>query len=370
MIRYTITEEEYLEMSAFALKKRRGAPAAGVLKLLLKTVVQMGAAAFLIFHYRESVAPWMKWTLGILSVLWAALSLFQYFFVDLRAKMLLAEAKRGVQSADFWKEHRLEMTKEGLRLSFGNAKLEIPHDEISEVAETDALYLVFRGRDVFELVPKRAAEGFREELLAARAAAKKEQAEELQRSILQDAAFAKRLSISREELGAELARVKRRSLGYACGWSGMMIFTVAFPLVLAMYSASAGSWANFGLCMLAFFLFNFQLLFVFLPSYGKYIAGKFPDPGEEGYLLAVKDRNVYFLAGENWSAYSLDKLKKKVTDADGLFLYFEKQNMLFVPREVADAFEVAAGFRKSIRERAAVPVAAQAEEEEEPAHKE
>ena len=80
MFRYTITEEEYLEMSAFMLKKRRGGPKTAIPKLLLKTVVQMTAAALLIFRYNEGVAPWMKWSLGILSLLWALLSLFQYFF--------------------------------------------------------------------------------------------------------------------------------------------------------------------------------------------------------------------------------------------------------------------------------------------------
>ena len=368
MLRYTITEENYLDMSRYLLKKRRGETKTAVLKLMLKTVVQMTAAAFLIFRNDTGVAPWMKWVLGSLSLLWALLSLFQFFFVDTRAKMLLSQAKNSQDAADFWKEHRLEQSGNVLRLSFGSRKLELPLAEISEIGETESLYLIFRGRDVFELVPKSAADGaawdgFREELLGSRREAKKEKLEDMRASLLAEAAFAARLSLSPEELAKELARMKRQSLCYACGWSGFMIFTLAFPLVLAIYSAAAGSWPTFGLCMLAFVLFNFRLFIIFTPSYEKLILDRLPEADEEGYLLAVKDRTVYFLGAEGGTTYALSGLKKKVTDTDGLFLFFEKQNMLFVPKNVSDAFQLAAGLKKSIRARAEVPGAVQEEDE-------
>ena len=348
-------------MSRYLLERRRGEPKKAVPKLLLKTVVQMGAAALLIFRYNEGVAPWMKWSLGILSLLWALLSLFQYFFVGTRAKMLLAQAKG---SGDFWKEHRLDLTGEGLRLSFGEAKLEIPFAEISEFAETEDLYLVFRGRDVFELVPKRAAgTAFPEEIRECRSRAKRKRTEELRASLLSEAPFARYLSLSREELAAGLALAKKRSLRHACGWSGFMVFSLGFPLVLAVYSAAAGAWPTAALCLLAFALFNLRLFIIFTSSYRKLIEGRLAEPGEDGYLLAVKDKTVWLLAEDSGTTYSLDKLKLKERTEEGLFLFFEKQNLFFVPLSVSDAFEVAAGLRKSIRERAAAGTGASGEEE-------
>ncbi len=365
MFRYTITEEEYLEMSAFMLKKRRGGPKTAVPKLLLKTVVQMSAAALLIFRYNEGVAPWMKWSLGVLSLLWGLLSLFQFFFVGFRAKLLLAQAKNDPQAGQFWKEHRLDLAHDGLRLSFGSDRLELPYDEVTEIAETESLHLVFRGRDVFELVPKRAADGFRETFLQAWKSAKAEKMEGTRKELLREASFVRNLSISREELAKELALMKKQSLRYACSWTGFMVFSLGFPLALAVYSALGGAWPTAALCLLALILFNLRLFIIFTPSYRNLIEGKLPDPGEDGYLLAVKGRTVYFLGADSGTSYSMDKLQKKVRDAEGLFLYFEKQNMLFVPQEAAAAFEVAAGLKKSIRAIAASDTGAQADDEEE-----
>ena len=367
MFRYTITEEEYLEMSAFMLKKRRGGPKTAVPKLLLKTVVQMTAAALLIFRYNEGVAPWMKWSLGILSLLWALISFFQYFFVGFRAKMLLAQAKSGPHAGNFWKDHRLELWEDSLHLSFGSERLELPYDEVTEIAETESLHLIFRGRDVFELVPKRAADGFRETFLQAWSAAKAKKMEGTRKSLVKEASFAKNLSISKEELAKELALMKKRSLRYACGWTGFMVFSLGFPLALAVYSAVGGAWPTVALCLLAFVLFNLRLFVIFTPSYRNLIEGRLPDPGEDGYLLAVKGRTAYFLGADSGTSYSMDKLQKKVRDAEGLFLYFEKQNMLFVPQEAAAAFEVAAGLKKSIRAIAASDTGVQADDEEEAA---
>ena len=92
MFRYTITDEEYREMGKWMLMEKRGTGAKAIVSILLRTVIQMGAVACLIIFMPEA-PTWMKWTLGILSVIWALLSLFQFSFFDLRAGMLLKQSK-------------------------------------------------------------------------------------------------------------------------------------------------------------------------------------------------------------------------------------------------------------------------------------
>ena len=58
MYRYLVSEEDYLNTVKTMLIDQRGPKKTAVLKLLLKTVVQGGAAAFLIIAYPD-VQPWM-----------------------------------------------------------------------------------------------------------------------------------------------------------------------------------------------------------------------------------------------------------------------------------------------------------------------
>ena len=366
MFRYSITDEDYLDMSRHILKKRRGSKTAAILKLLLKTVVQMGVAVFLIFFYNAQVEAWLKWTVGILSVLWALLSLFQFFFTDTRAKMLLTQAKNNAGSADFWKEHHLDAADDRLRLSYGAARLELSFSEVTAIEETDALYLIFRGRDLFELIPKRALSdsdwaAFREKILSGRERVAAERAAGFKKVLLEEASFAKYLTLTREELAEKTVKMKRLSLRYPFGWSVSMAFGLFFPLGLAIYSVIGGSWPAAALCMAAFLLFNMRFFVIFTPSYKQLIQNKLPEPGEEGYLLALKDRTVYLVTSSNAISASLAGLKKQIAGEDGLYLFFEKQEMMFVPRAVSDAFQIAAGYKKSLRAKAAAGV--QAEEE-------
>ncbi len=371
MLRYTITEEDYLNMSRWMLTEQRGSKKTAILKLLLNSVIQMGVAAFLILFYRN-ISPWLKWTVGILSVLWAVLSLFRYFFVDLRANMLLKQSKSDPRSADFWKEHHLDAGEEKMRLSYGEARLELLFSEVTEVKETDTLLLIFRGKDMFELVPKQAAgdwEAFRDMILTKRDQEKKNRLEELRKSLAEDAVFVKKLDLSREELTDKNVRMKRASFRHTQGWTLSKIFSLLFPLGLAIYCAATGAWPYFALCMATFLLFNYNNLVIFAPAYRAIVREQIPEPSEDGYQLILKDKTLWLITAVKAFSYPLDKLKKTVKTDDGLYLYFDKQAMLYIPDEAADAYLRAVGKKKSIRDKAAIEVsyeeAADAEETEE-----
>ncbi|MBQ6075320.1 MAG: YcxB family protein [Lachnospiraceae bacterium] len=358
MFRYSISEEDFLNMARWMLEKRRGKGAGSVLKLLLKTVVQMGAAVFLILFYGEQVQPWLKWTVGILSGLWAALSLFQYFFVNARAKMLLQQSKNDPGSADFWKEHRLTAEDDGLRVTFGEGRLELPYEELSEIAETETLRLILRGKSVFEFVPKKAIPGegwaaFQETVREKKREGQQERLNSFKEPVLEGAAFVRKMKLSREELADKNVRMKRLSFTCSAGWPMSTVISVVFPLALAVYCAMGGAWAYFALCMATFILFNFRYLVIFLPAYYEMTRAQTPEPAEDGYLLALKDKTAWVFSDHQAYSYPMDKLKKTIRNEEGLFLYFEKQSMLYVPLELADAFLEAAGLKKSLRIRAA-----------------
>ena len=356
MYRYLVSEEDYLNTVKTMLIDQRGPKKTAVLKLLLKTVVQGGAAAFLIIAYPD-VQPWMKWMLGVLSFLWAALSLFQYFFLDFRARLLLSQSKKTPEAADYWKEHRLEIGEDALKLSYGDSRLELPFREVTGLRETETLWMIFRGRDVFESVPKRVVGDeewaeMRRKIIAGSGKERREAVQELKNTLLNEAEFKTYLQLSHDELTDKVLKMARMSFRYRSGWSGRSIFTFAFPLALAVYCAACRAWPTFALCMAVFLLFNMRLFMVFMPMYRNVIKERLMPPAEDGYLLAVKDKTAYLLGENQAFSYALADLKKYVKMEEGLFVYFDKQAMLYVPLCFADAFLRAAGLMKSLHIRA------------------
>ena len=370
MLRYTITDVDYLNMAREMLNEQRGPKKAAILKLLLNTVIQMGVAAFLILYY-QNVSPWMKWMVGILSLLWAAFSLFRFFFVDLRANILVKQSKNDPRNADFWKEHHLDTDgEEKLRLSYGDTRLELPFDEVTAVKETDTLLLIFRDKFMFELVPKRAAgdgEALRELILTKRDQEKKNRLEELRASLTEDAVFVRKLDLDREELAEKSIRMKRASYRYAQGWTLSKVFSLLFPLGLAVYCAATGAWPYFALCLATFLLFNYNNLVIFAPAYRAIVREQIPEPPEDGYQLILKDKTLWLITAVKAFSYPLDQLKKTVKTDDGLYLYFDKQVMLYVPASAADVYLRAVSRKKSLRDKAAIAVPyEEAVKEEEP----
>ncbi|MBQ5954287.1 MAG: hypothetical protein IJL47_09690 [Lachnospiraceae bacterium] len=372
MYRYYVSDEDYLNMVRVMLVNQRGPKKTAVLKLLLKTVLQMGAAAFLILFYPDAPS-WMKWTIGIFSLLWAALAVFQYSFLDFRAKLLLKQSK--TTAPDYWKEHRLDVTENALRLSYGETKLELPFREVTALQETETLQLIFRNKDVFEAVPRTAVSDedwgkIREKILGRQREERSEALDKLCASVLEGASFKAHLDLTQDELAEKIMQMTRASFRYGPGWSGRTVFTFAFPLVLAVYSAIGGAWATFALCMAAFILFNMRVFLVFMPAYRAIIREKLMPPAEDGYLLAVKDKTAYLLGEGKAFNYDLAAMKKQVGTDDGLYVYFDKQAMLFVPQKAADGFLRASGLKKSLKARAEAGLALSEADHDDPTENE
>ena len=358
MFRYTVSENDYLKMAKWLLLKQRGPKKSAVLRLLFKTVIQMAAVAAMIFLYPD-VPNWLKTVLAAASLLWASLAVFQYFFLDVRANMLLLNAKRSADSADFWKEHQLKEEDGRLVLRYGAVELELPCRDVSSLEEAEDLTLILRGRDVFELVPPSVTKtekwaAFAEQLFAKKEEETKSTQKQAETTLLEQADYSAWADITKEEFTDKMVQAKRQSYRYACGWSWLTGFTLLFPLALAAYAAVAGSWPTFALCIVTFLLFNFRLFTVFTPAYQALMLDKLYPPTEKGYLYAVGDQMIWFVTAVRTVKYPIRTLKKQVRTDGGVFLYFEKQVMLYVPDQISDAFLRAVYGKKSLSEKAAL----------------
>ncbi len=357
MFRYRITENDYLKMAKWLLLKQRGPKKKAVPKLLLKTVVQMAAVAGLIFLYPD-VQPWLRTVLIAASLIWASLALFQYFFLDVRANMLLINAKRDARAQDYWKEHCLKRDGDRLVLTYGEVELELPVKEITSLEEAEDLTMILRGRDVFESLPQSVTKtekwaAFAETLFEKKEEAIRSNQDQMEAALLAQAAFSAWVDMTREEMAEKLALAKRQSFRYACGWSWRTGFTLLFPLALGIYAACYQSWATVALCLVTFVLFNLRFFSVFTPAYQAMLAEKLPPPTEKGYLFAVHDQSIWMVTAVRTVKYMISTLKKTVRTEGGVFLYFERQVMLYVPDQIADAFLRAVYGKKSLREKAA-----------------
>ena len=356
MFRYTVTEQDYLQMAKWLLVKQRGPKKTAVPRLLLKTVLQMGVVAWLVLSYGEEIGA-MKWFLIAASLLYASLAIYRYFFLNVRANKLLAQAKQESGAADFWREHRLEVKGEKLHLSYGNVNTDTPCRDITEVENWEDLELILRGREVFEAVPKNVTksdrwQSFKTQLLSIRDREQARAWEELEKTLLTKSDFHAYIRMSREEFADKVVQMKRRSLLYPAGWTFLTFFAFLFPLIVAVFSAYGGAWQTFAFSIIIFFILNWYLISLFLPSYRRKVREQVLPPGEKGYLVAVREKTIYLLTERNAVEYPMQSLRRSARSAGDLFLYFKQQQMLCIPAEYADAFLRALKGEKSLKERA------------------
>ena len=354
MFRYTVTEQDYLKMAKWLLVKQRGPKSTAVPKLLLKTVVQMGAVAWLLLTFPEELGS-LKWILIVVSLLYASFVLFRYFFLDVRANMLLIQAKREAGAQDLWKEHELKLKGDSLQLSYGSVRSEIPCREVTEVEEWEDLSLILKGREVFEAIPKRVKTsedwpGFRAQILEIADREQIRAQEELKKSLSDKPDFLAPLYLSQEEMADKIVKMQRRALLYVSNWNFSSFFAFLFPLGLAAYAAYSKSWSTFAFCAVFFLILNGKVFRPFMPNARQNVRQQLLPPGEDGYLLALKDKTAYLLTERNSFTYPMQSLRLTARQAGDLFLYFKQQRMLFVPARLADAFLRAARGEKSMRE--------------------
>ena len=350
MFRYTVTENDYIEMARWMLMKKRGSGFSSVAGLLLSTVVQMGAVLLLELSLPEA-KTWIRIALPAMSFLWAGLAVFRYFFLGLRARMLLSQVKKQNPGTDFWKEHRLSLSEDKITVDYGKTRTEMPCRELTGAEHYRGLVLLLHGGDVFEAVPEKTAETaewkrFEEELLSAAREEKDGQRRKMTEKLMKEGRAAVLLELSPDEVADHLVRMKRRSLFCRAGWSPLMIFTLAFPLVLAAWTIATEQWNYLILSLLAVPVLNLYLLYIFTPFFRKRVLRQVLPAGPEGYCLGLYDKSMYLVTQDRTFRYSIASLKKILVDREDLFLIFENQNQLFIPGSCAPLFTAALQGRK------------------------
>ena len=147
---YYVTENDYITLLAGFIRKRDRKPLRRVM-LFLMTFGQMALVAWLCYTRLER----SQWTFYIVwSLLLAAFSILRVLTARQRAKGTLYRLKdNGQLPEDYWKEHRLFETKEGLVLQYGAARAVCALGQLSEVREEDGLLYLMVGENIFDIVP-------------------------------------------------------------------------------------------------------------------------------------------------------------------------------------------------------------------------
>lgn len=120
-LRFSITEEEYLELLELLLKKRRKSPV-GIITLLLMTVVQLGFALWSVVT--GYISGGLAWAVLAMSVLIAMSQILYQLCIPRRARHRLDKDKAaGRISADFWSRQFLKLKDDALELRCGKSRL-------------------------------------------------------------------------------------------------------------------------------------------------------------------------------------------------------------------------------------------------------
>ena len=354
MFRYTVTKDDFTEMTV-RIMKQKSAKISSKVKLVLFTVVQMAVIGWLIVT-GENVKPVIRVLMGAASLLWAGQTVFSYGFYKTRAKMMLTNQADQDKSGDFWKEHRLQQQGSKVNITYGDKKASVDCAQITGTQETENLLLLMSGNGIFELVPKTVAEkqDFRDFLAGIRKAAADDlkAAQDKQRSgALDHAAFKEYLLLTEEEVLNELVRMKRLSMLAAAGWSKVSVLVLLLPLIFIAISIYSGSGLYIIISVLFFLLLNAGTLMIFTPLYKKVVRKQLQPAGEGGYLLTVADGCINLFTREYQFRYKIADLRKVMENKAGtLYLFFPDQQMVFVPASVSAEFKKAVNNRHSLSE--------------------
>ncbi|MBQ6195967.1 MAG: hypothetical protein IJK47_00855 [Lachnospiraceae bacterium] len=354
MFRYTVTKDDFTEMTVY-LMKQKSAKLSSKIKLVLFTVVQMAVIAYLIV-IGKNVSPILRVLMGVFSLLWAGQTVFTYGFYKARARMMLTNQADSDKSGDFWKEHRLQLQGDKVNITYGDKKASVECAQITGTQETENLLLLMSGNGIFELVPKTVAEkqDFRDFLAGIRktAADKLKAAQEKQRAgALENASFKECLPLSEDEVVTELVRMKRLSMLTTTGWTRVSVLVMIIPLIILALGIVARSVLYIIVAVIFFLLLNAGTLMIFTPLYKKVVRKQVQPAGEGGYLLTVADGFINLFTREYQFRYKIAELRRAMEGKDGtLFLFFPDQQMVFVPSSVSAEFKKAVNKRRSLTE--------------------
>ena len=366
MFRYTVSENDFTEMAKYLLMQQRKKPVS-VIRVIFATVVQMGVIAYLIFLPNE-VKPWMRILMGVLSLLWAGIAVFRFFFLDARARMMLKQQNLNDKDGDFWKEHKLALKGTDISISYGAASAEMNCREITKIEQAGSVTLMMKGPNVFEVVPEKITgtkdwQQFLDDMEVLSANELRRAQEEARSKVLHNAVFAEQMMLTEEEVTKYLVAMRRRSYLYPFGWTNVAILIFVLPLAFSIFMAVQQKWDYALLCFAFFFLMNGGQIMTFFPLYNKVVRKSVEPAPEDGYLVAVADKKVYLFTRRNVYAYALANLQKTVLAGDALYAYFKNREMIFVPLEYAEAFRAAVSGKRTLSEKAKLPDADTAGEE-------
>lgn len=153
---YQVPREAYVGLLAGMIRKNDRRPLRVVTALLL-TVGQMAAVGALCLFRLEGSQRifFLVW-----SLLVAGLTVLRRCTVRQRAKGTLDRLEyTGQLPGDFWKEHRLQVTEQELRLRYGGQSLACPLRGVSRVEEREDVLDLYCGETIFDIVPLAAFSG-------------------------------------------------------------------------------------------------------------------------------------------------------------------------------------------------------------------
>ena len=357
MFRYTVSKEDFTEMSVY-LMKQKSARLSSRIKLVLFTVVQMAVIGWLIFQ-KNDASTLVRVLLGIASVVWAFQTVFSFGFYKVRAKMMLSNQQDKDPDGDFWKEHRLQLKNDKLDISYGATKASVECAQITGTDKTEHLTLLMSGKSIFEIVPesvtKRSGwEPFLEEIRETAARRLKEAQEKQRRETLEKAIFKEYLQIPEEEMIARQVRMKRLSFLTPAGWSRVTLLVLLMPLAVLGISIYFGEPLYIILAAALLLLTNAGTLMIFTPLYKNVVRKRLQPAGEEGYLLAVADSKIHWFTRVYHFRYPISSLRAVIDKPEATYYYFPDQEMLFVPASCREEFKKAVSHRRSLQERSQV----------------
>ncbi len=353
MFRYTITPEDYMEMTVYLMKQKSGT-ASSVIKLLLFTVGQMAAVAYMVLR-ESSASVTIRVLLAISSLIWAGQTVFRYGFFQTRAKMAMSVQKKDDPSGEFWREHHLSKKGNLLSVTYGSKKADIPCGKITGTQETENLTLIMSGNNIIEIVPKRITETdewdvFWKQLQETNEAVLKDAQDKQRADALAGASFKAYYQMDPDTFADHLVKMRRHSMRYFSGWTPATIVIFLLPLMMAGYALTEKSYLYAGVCVIVFFLMNAGQLVVFTPLYKNIVLKQLQEPGKEGYLLTLTKNVIHFFTKEYHYSYSMNNLKHVLDFPEASYYYFPQRQMIFIPEQCRDAFKKAAAHKPSLYE--------------------
>ncbi|MBP3735400.1 MAG: hypothetical protein J6I56_00085 [Lachnospiraceae bacterium] len=345
MFRYAVTEQDYMEMTEYLMREKSRRPSS-MIKLLLFTVGQMAAIAYLVFRPGD-VMMILRILLAVFSLLWAGQTIFRFGFFKTRAKMALNMQKREDPTGEFWREHRLTRNGNLLTISYGAKKADIPCAQITGTKETENLTFLMSGGSIIELIPKSVTDteewqSFLKDLRESEKTAKRQAQESSRGKAEEEALFEAHIRMDEETLVDHIVRMKRHSYSFFTGWTPASIAIFLLPLMLASYALTEGAVLYAGVCFVIFFLMNAGQLVVFTPLYRRIVKNQLRKPAEDGYLLTVDNKGIHLFTRDDHFTFDQKEIRHVLKFQDASYYFFPNRQMLFVPAGHRDAFEKAA----------------------------